>query len=84
MEGRCRSFLSVASLRIICRQQRDLFHFLELKTFPVLFVSGIFASPSLSLSLKIPLHLYFGVVARHPNTYLGANYTREDQSESWC
>ena len=33
MERRCRSFLLVVSLRIICRQQRDLFHFQDRKHF---------------------------------------------------
>ena len=33
MERGCRSFLLVVSLRIICRQQRDLFHFQEPKIF---------------------------------------------------
>ena len=35
MERRCRSFLLVVSLRITGRQQRDLFHFQEPKTFAV-------------------------------------------------
>ena len=38
MEGHCRSFLLAVSLRMICRQQLDLIHSQELKTFSVLFV----------------------------------------------
>ena len=48
------SCLLVISLGIVCRQQWDLFHFQEPKTFWFYFsnISGIFSSSSLSLYLS--------------------------------